>query len=482
MQFTSFNFLIFLCITFVVYNLFPQKYKHIVIAVASSYFYFLLSKWLIALLVAITVVTYVGGSFAKKKNVSTAVVVILVGVLGFFKYAGFLEETVHSIVELTGGVAHENVLNILIPAGISFYIFEAISYVADCRKEKIEPEKNILMVYTYLSFFATVTSGPIERAGRLIPQLKNPSKINYDQFRNAALLIVWGFFLKLMLANRLAIFVDSVYSNPAGYAGGMVFLATIFYTFQIYCDFAGYSCIAIGVAALLGIEVMDNFRSPYLSESIAEFWRRWHISLSTWLKDYLYIPLGGNRKGEKRKIINLLIVFLVSGLWHGAAWTFVVWGLLHGIYQVVGILTTSLRLKIRERLKTENHQLTYKWVRIVFTFLLVNLAWIFFRADTFALAFEVIKDSLVITPWILFDGSLYGAGLTQMDMNVLLISLVVVIITDIMNRRDIKIREYLLRQPIVIRWCICIAAILVIAVCGVWGPGYSAGNFIYVGF
>lgn len=482
MQFTSLSFLFFLCITLIAYNLFPQKYRYVVIAIASAYFYFLVSKWLIVMLLVVTAITYVGGMFARKKHIVAAVVTLLVVILGFFKYAGFLEETVHSIAMLVGGAANENVLHILLPVGISFYVFEAISYVVDCKNEKIEPEKNILVVFTYLSFFITVTSGPIERAGRIIPQLKNPSKVSFNQLRSACLLIVWGFFMKLMIANRLAIFVDNVYSNPTGYVGGIVFLATVFYTFQIYCDFAGYSCIAIGAASLFGIEIMDNFKSPYLSESIAEFWRRWHISLSTWLKDYLYIPLGGNRKGEKRKLINLLIVFLISGLWHGAAWTFVFWGLLHGLYQIVAILTNPIREKIGEKLQTDNHTVTYKWIRIIVTFLLVNFAWVFFRADTFALAFEIIKKSAQITPWILFDGSLYGAGLVQLDMLVLIISLSLVIITDMLSRKEIRVSEYILNQPIVIRWSICIIAIVIIAVCGVWGPGYNAGNFIYMGF
>lgn len=482
MSFTSLNFVVFLCLTLIVYYLFPQKYKYIAIAVASTAFYFIMSKWLIALLFIVAVISYVGGLSAKRKMASNITVVMLVGVLAFFKYAGFLEKTVRDLITFAGGGSSEMIINLALPIGISFYVFEAISYIVECKKDENEPEKNFLMVYTFLSFFATIVSGPIERANHLIPQFKNPSKRSFDEAKNAFLLILWGFFLKLVLANRLSIFVNGIFDSPSSYAGTVVFIGTIFYSIEIYADFAGYSCIAVGVASLFGIDMVSNFESPYLSESISEFWRRWHISLSSWLRDYLYIPLGGNRKGKIRKIINLLIVFLISGIWHGASWTFVFWGFLHGIYQVVAIIIKPLRDKVSQLLKTNDHLITSRVIKVVLTFLLVNFAWIFFRADSFANAFEVIKMTTKITPWVFFDGSLFTVGLSRPDINVLVISIILLLIIDVCNRKNIQVREYILKQSLPVRWLICISVILFIAICGVWGPGYNSGNFIYMGF
>ena len=354
--------------------------------------------------------------------------------------------------------------------------------MADCRKKTVIPEKNPILVYAYLSFFATVSSGPIERAGNLIPQFKNPKKIDYETLKRALLLILWGFLLKLVLANRLDIFVNTVYDDPSAYTGTIVRLATFFYTLQIYSDFAGYSSIALGVGELFGIRICENFSSPYLSKSISEFWRRWHISLSSWLKDYIYIPLGGNRKGRVWKLVNIMIVFLISGIWHGGTLTFVFWGALHGLYQVISNLVAPMKERAAIRASENNHRRLFSVLEVICTFLLVNLAWIFFRADSFAKAFSIIKRCTNISPWAIFDGSMFEAGITRPDMIVVLISIAFMIFADLMNYKKIYVRDIILKQPLLVRWLIYIAAVVFVFICGVWGKGYDASSFIYTGF
>ena len=482
MYFTSFSFIIFIIISCLVYHIFPSKYRYLVIAMASSVFYYSLSRWMIIILLAVTLITYLGGLFCEKKHATKITVVLLCGILLFFKYLNILQIISQEIVEKYGRSIPERLLLLTMPLGLSFFVFESVAYVADCKKRMVIPEKNILFVYTYLSFFATVSSGPIERAGNLIPQLKHPQKINYDSMRKALLLILWGFMLKLVLANRLDIFVNTVYENPELFSGTIVRLATIFYTLEIYSDFAGYSCIALGVGELFGVSICENFNTPYLAKNIPEFWRRWHISLSRWLKDYIYIPLGGSRKGHTKKLINIMIVFLISGIWHGASFTFIFWGLLHGLYQVISDLIAPIKKKVAMKAIENKNGRLFSALEVVCTFFLVNLAWIFFRADSFEKAFAIIKECTHFSPWAIFDGSLFGAGLARPDMIVVMIMIAVLAFTDHMNYKKISIRDRILQLPLIIRWMIYIAAIVFVFICGVWGKGYDAANFIYTGF
>ncbi|MBR6147744.1 MAG: MBOAT family protein [Lachnospiraceae bacterium] len=482
MYFTSFSFIVFVIVSCLIYHIFPVKFRYLVIAFASTVFYYSLSKWMIMLLLAVTLITYLGGLFSEKKHITKITWVMLCGILLFFKYINVFKIISQEIVEKYSGSIPEGFLLLAMPLGLSFYIFEAVSYVADCKKRAIIPEKNILFVYTYLSFFVTVSSGPIERAGNLIPQLKQPKRINYDSFRRALLLILWGFLLKLVLANRLDVFVNTVYDNPEIFSGTIVRLATIFYTLEIYSDFAGYSCIAIGVGELFGINICENFSSPYLSPSIPEFWRRWHISLSSWLRDYIYIPLGGSRKGHVRKLINILIVFLISGIWHGASLTFVFWGLLHGVYQVISDLIAPIKKRTSMKAIENKNERLFSVMEVICTFFLVNFAWIFFRADSFSKAFTIIKECTHVSPWVIFDGSIFEVGLTRPDMIVVIITIAIMIFTDCMNYKKISIRDRILSLPLVLRWVLCIAAVVFVFICGVWGRGYDAANFIYTGF
>ncbi|WP_029232793.1 MBOAT family O-acyltransferase [Butyrivibrio sp. VCB2006] len=490
MQVTSFAFLIFIFAVAALNYCLPRKFRYILLLIASLGFYASLDiKGLIVLVISI-LTTYGAGLLMDKGTANGSesgngksgnnlifvlCIIVNVGMLAVFKYLGFFAGTVFGIMGKEAPA-----ISILAPIGISFYILKALSYLIDVKRGTIKAERNIAKYALYVSFFTQIISGPIDRADNLIPQFNYPVTVDMEMLKDGFLQILWGYFMKLVLADRMAIFVGNVYDNPV--TGTITFIGTLLYTLEIYCDFAGYSHIVIGSARLLGIDVMNNFDAPYLSKSIAEFWRRWHISLSSWLKDYIYIPLGGNRKGVARKYLNIIIVFAVSGLWHGANWTFVVWGLLHGLYQIVGFLLKPVRDFLVKTFKVDRESFAHGLVKTVITFLLVNLAWVFFRADTLAAAFDVIGKSLSFTPWVLTNGELFKHGLDQANMLLLAIGVVIVFVVDLMSVRGIVVREKILRQPWWLRWIIMIVAILVIAVCGIWGPGYDASSFIYQQF
>jgi len=357
-----------------------------------------------------------------------------------------------------------------------------VGYLIDVYRGDIKPEKNFAKLALFVSFFPQIVAGPIERAGNMLTQFDNPKPIDFDRFRDGFLEILWGYFLKLVVAERLAIYVNTVFDVPEGIRGTASFVAIIFYTFEIYADFSGYSHIAIGVARIIGIDVMKNFECPYLSMSVAEFWRRWHISLSSWFRDYLYIPLGGNRKGKIRKYINILIVFTVSGLWHGADFTFLAWGLIHGMYQVIGSILTPMRDAVTKFFNVGRSSFSHRVIKTAGTFILVSYAWVFFRADDIFQAARIIKNSLAFTPWEFVDSSLYQYGLTRGSFLLGIFGIILMIIVDLVNSRGIVIREKILCQGMWLRWIIMITGIVIIVVCGIWGPGYDVSDFIYKQF
>jgi D-alanyl-lipoteichoic acid acyltransferase DltB (MBOAT superfamily) len=285
------------------------------------------------------------------------------------------------------------------------------------------------------------------------------------------------------LADRIAIFVDSVYGNYSVYPGMYLIVATVLFAIQVYCDFAGYSTIAMGAAKILGVQLMENFDAPYLATSVSNFWRRWHISLTSWFKDYLYIPLGGSRKGKLRKYINKMIVFLVSGLWHGANFSYVIWGGINGLYQVIGEVIKPVRDKLIDVLHLNRESLGHKIVCIIGTFLMVDFAWIFFRANSFTEAFNIIRLMFEVrNPWVLFGGALYTCGLDEKNFGLMLISIVVLMFADFCKVKGIKIREVIIRQDYWFRWIFIAVSIAVILTFGIWGPNYDEANFIYFQF
>ena len=462
MQFVSFTFLAFLPLVVLINYIFPRKYKYIWLLITSIVFYASIDLKALLVLLATIVFTYFFGLFIEKKRlkpVLIAAVLMEVAALLVFRAGSFL------------GVL-----------GISFYMLKAIGYLIDVYREDVKAEKNFLNLALFISFFPQVVSGPIERAGNMLPQFNYPMTVDFDMLRDGLLEMLWGYILKLVLADRLAIFVNRVYADPAAAPGSIVLLATVFYTFEIYCDFAGYSHIAIGASRILGIDVMKNFDSPYLSTSIAEFWRRWHISLSSWLRDYVYIPLGGNRKGKARKYLNILLVFAVSGIWHGTALTFLVWGILHDLYQIAGYLLMPVRDRLVEMFKINRSSFSHRIVTIAGTFILVNLAWVFFRADSLSTAVLVLTKCLEFTPWVLGDGTIYAYGINHNNLLLTVVGILVLTVVDVIGYKDVELRGKILSQGLWLRWIIMIAGVLLVLVCGVWGPGYDASSFIYQQF
>ncbi|MCM1135976.1 MAG: MBOAT family protein [Clostridium sp.] len=480
MQIVSIEFLIFFAGILIIYHMMPGAFRCTLLLLASYFFYGSQDPWYLIFLAAATIVSYGGallmehfrGNPFYKKILMCFSIGLNLLMLGYFKYAGFL----------TGG----RIKSLLLPVGISFYLFMSCSYLADVYLGKISAEKNLLQYALFVSFFPTILSGPIERASHMLPQFSKEcfSQVKFDteRIRDGFVRMLWGFFLKLVLADRISILVNTVYLSPEKYGGAIIGAASILYTFQIYCDFAGYSHIAIGMAKALGIGVMENFRQPYLAVSIPDFWRRWHISLSTWFRDYVYIPLGGNRKGTFRKYINLMVVFLLSGLWHGAGWTFVLWGGIHGAYQIAGALLSPVMKKISTFLKMKEQSGSLKIIKIMFTFCLVSFAWIFFQAESLASALQIIRRFLNPRIWELFDGTFHTLGLDAANIAVMFIGLFLLAAVDLLNERGIFLSRLIAKERLWIRWPVYITAVLFILICGVWGSAYDTASFIYYQF
>lgn len=431
-----------------------------------------------------------GGQNTKRRN---QIIVLVFGlcinllILAVFKYGNFTIESIDFLLQALNLGRIDGRLNLLLPVGISFYTFQALGYVIDVYKGKIKAERNILRYALFVSFFPQLVAGPIERSKNLLNQMQNIENINVwngKRVTSGAIQMVWGYFMKMVVADRVAILVDTVYNNWHMYGSTELVLASMGFALQIYCDFASYSLIAIGTANVMGFSLMENFNTPYFAKSIRDFWSRWHISLSTWFKDYLYIPLGGNRKGKVRKAINLFTVFLVSGLWHGANWTFVIWGGLHGIYQILGDLLKPYREKIIEKLKIKTECFSWKFLQLVMTFSLVTFAWIFFRADSISDAFGIIERIFTRpTPWLLFNGGIYNLGLDRVEMNILLISVFILFLVSLIKyRKKQTIDAFLMEQNIWFEWLVIILLIVILFVYGKYGPTFDAQQFIYFQF
>jgi len=403
-------------------------------------------------------------------------------ILFFFKYFDFALANINAMLSQFNFELIQPAFDVVLPVGISFYTFQALSYTVDIYRKEIYAEKNILKYALFVSFFPQLVAGPIERSKNLLIQFNKEHHFDYDRVKNGLLLMLWGFFMKLVIADRVAMVVDQVYNNYTQYAGFEIAIATVFFAIQIYCDFGSYSNIAIGAAQVMGFTLMENFRQPYFSKSVAEFWRRWHISLSSWFRDYLYIPLGGNRKGKMRKYINLMIVFLTSGLWHGASWHFVVWGGLNGIYQVIGDVTKPYRNKLIDLLKINTECFSYRLFQMGITFVLINITWVFFRADNISIAISMLQQMVtVFNPWVLFDGTLFKLGIDSKDFMVALISIAILWIVDYAHTKG-SVREWISKQNLVFRWGLYYVVIFSILIFGIYGPGYDAAAFIYFQF
>ncbi|MBP5282384.1 MAG: MBOAT family protein, partial [Lachnospiraceae bacterium] len=386
MYFNSIDFLIFFPIVVFGYFLIPKKVKYLWLLVASYYFYMCWNAKYAILIAFSTVVTYASGLLleketqkSKKKLVVALCFIVNLGILGFFKYFGFFLENINGILSLIHVEVLKNPFNLLLPVGISFYTFQALGYMVDVYRGEIKAERNLFKYALFVSFFPQLVAGPIERSKNLMSQIdamETKRLWNYDKIVSGLGLMVWGLFQKMVIADRCAVFVDAVHEYL--YAAGTVetVAAAILFSIEIYCDFAGYSAIAIGAARVMGFTLMENFDTPYFATSIQDFWRRWHISLSTWFRDYVYIPLGGSRCSKAKKYRNLMITFLCSGLWHGASWNYVIWGGIHGFYQIMGEVLLPIRKKVTELLHVKTDVFSFKLGKILITNGLTTFAWI----------------------------------------------------------------------------------------------------------
>ena len=500
MQFNSLHFLIFFPIVLAVYFVIPKKLRHLWLLAASYYFYMSWNAQYAVLIAFSTVVSYLTGILVEqfaleegrfyqhlRKFTLFIGIAANLGILFMFKYLDFAVENINVLLGSLGIEAIEQEYSLLLPVGISFYTFQALGYVIDVYRKKIDAEYNLFKYALFVSFFPQLVAGPIERSGNLIKQLNNADKINlwnYERIAKGFMLMMWGFFMKVVVADRAATVVNYVFENHYMMNTTALITGAVLFAVQIYCDFASYSTIAIGAAQIMGFKLMDNFDTPYFAMSIKEFWRRWHISLSTWFRDYLYIPLGGNRKGKLRKHINTMIVFLVSGLWHGADWTYIIWGGLHGTYQIVGEVSAPMKKAAEKKLNINTDAISYKAIKVIITFALTCFAWIFFRADSISIAFSYIDRLFTcFDPWSLTTGIFYNIGLARQEMNILLVAVAALIFVDVMKRKNnIRFENIADKQNLWVRELILFVLIFVVIVFGAYGDSFDAQQFIYFQF
>ena len=470
MVFNSFNFWLLFPIIFIIYWAIPKKYnkaRNIFLLIVSYLLYMNWKPAFAIVLFGVTLVTYYGGLlFDNKNNAKKKQFVFLFTLLGalpllVFKYYNFLKESIASLLEFIGLKFMLPGLNWAIPVGISFFTFQALGYMLNVYHGRTKVEKNFIDYMLFVSFFPQVTSGPISKADELLPQIKTPHVFLYQQGKEGLRLLLWGMFFKMVVADRLGMYVDTVYGNFEHISGLNLLLGSIFYTFQIYGDFAGYSYMAIGIAKLLGFDLINNFNRPYFATTITEFWRRWHISLTRWLTQQVYIPLGGSRCSKIRCYLNILITFLVSGIWHGANITFIIWGAIHGFIQII-----EKALGIQKGENTPKYLVPF---RILLTFVIVNIAWIFFRMPTFTAACDVIEK--IATSPGRFDANM----MLMSDMVMLVLGL------SIMIMKDLK-EEYIKRVTIIdnkyVKWFMYILIFALLLNFGI----LDGGSFIYVSF
>jgi len=475
--FNSYQFLVFFPIVCALFFTF-RKQARWTLLLASYYFYMCWKPEYLILILVSTLVDYLvalgmpKASKGRRRALLLLSLLTNLGILFFFKYFNFINDSVRQAFDVFGLAYSVPGLDVLLPVGISFYTFQTLSYTIDVYRGARPPEHNLLTFALYVAFFPQLVAGPIERSTHLLPQLREHHGFDYDRVVSGLRLMGWGFVKKVVIADNLAIIVDQVYSQPEAYTGMHLLVATYFFAFQIYCDFSGYSDIAIGCARVLGYDLMENFRRPYLSRSIREFWSRWHISLSTWFRDYLYIPLGGNRVAVPRWYANLMIVFVVSGIWHGANWTFAVWGFLHGTYLVTALMLKGVKERTVAICFPGKLRALHPTFQKLVTFHLVLLAWIFFRANDVSDAFYILTHIPVDLVQTL---SLAGLSRYQLLLGVLLIGMLQVVH---LGQEHYAIGERLMRLPLPLRWALYLAVLIMIELLGVYG----GSQFIYFQF
>lgn len=467
MIFNSLEYLLFLPLIFIIYWIVlrkSEKSQNIFLLIMSYFFYGMWNWHFLFLLIFSTLLDYFTGikieksiTTSKKKFWLVLSVCINLGFLGLFKYYNFFIESVEVLLTNAGIKYNATIINIILPVGISFYTFHGLSYVFDIYNKKIVARRNWVNYALFVSFFPLLVAGPIERATHLLPQIESNRQFNYIKIVDGLKQILWGLFKKIVIADNCAVFANIIFNDPSNYSGSTLLIGAIFFSFQIYGDFSGYSDIALGSARLLGFELLKNFSFPYFSRNLSEFWKKWHISLSSWFRDYLYIPLGGNKSGSVKKIINVLVVFIVSGFWHGANWTFLIWGFINGIFVILDNFVFKTQFKdsivATGRILPNPKEL----LQVISTFLIVSLIWIVFRAENLS--------SIIIYYEHLFSISIFS--IPEIRPTRLIILIIIFVLIEWLGREfDFAISDIFVKKSKILRWTFYILLISCILVFG----------------
>ncbi len=496
MIFTSLKFAVFFIAVLLIYFIFPAKWRYLWLLAASYIFYAAFSVKYLFILFFSTIITYGTGIFLdkgkslsifpKKVLLSLGIILDLLPLL-YSKYINFTIGNINSIKRMIGLKTMIPTRSIILPIGISFFTFVSLSYIIDIYRNKIKPEKNLAKYALFISFFPCISSGPIERANSLLVQINELDRkkvFNSHNILSGGSKFLCGLFIKLVLTDRISIFCDEVFSNYSLYGSTFLIIGSILFGIQVYGDFYSYSTMALGCAQILGIDVTDNFNAPYLTYSISDYWRNWHISLMNWFRDYIYIPLGGNRCSKQRKYLNIMITFLVSGFWHGAGWHFIVWGGIHGFYQIIEAELKPVLQKICRKTNAKVNSFSYKLMKIVVNNILIDLAFIFFKVTKLRYAFVYIKRLFSCPdPWNVLNGSIYELGIDRAGWKIVWLSLAFLLLLDLLKKcRKMYLYEWLETQCVWFRWLFYIGIILSIFVFGIYGPEFNPSSFIYFTF
>ena len=494
MLFNSIHYLFFFPVVVLLYFTIPKKCKMYWLLGASYYFYMSWNPKYGLLLFSSTFITWLCGlaierikksDSIKRQGLAKNLVISLslaanFGALFYFKYINFFTNNINSLFAKLGISVQYPTFDILLPVGISFFVFQATGYTIDVYRDEMRAEKNFFRYALFVAFFPQLVAGPIERSKHLLTQFyKDDVRFDVSRAKYGMLTMAYGLFLKMVVADNIAKIIDPVFKTPDNYSGMICLFSAILFALQIYCDFDGYTQIAIGSANVLGIELNENFATPYLGTSVRDFWKRWHISLTSWFRDYLYIPLGGNRKGTIRKYINTMIVFACSGLWHGAAWHYVAWGTLNGLYCVMEDIASKWKLSfLKKDLFIQNI------IQRIITFILIDITWIFFRASSFRGAVHIltkIMDDLNVA-WLINFGYISLFGKDTYTMVVILTAILMVLMVDIAKYYGVDIKNLIFGQQLLSRWIIYAGILMMILYWGSYGAGHKQTQFIYFQF
>ena len=489
MQFLCGPFLVFLPLAFGVYYLTPKKHRYLPLLIANYIFYGWNNIAAVPVLVLSTLITYLGGRILEKRSSRRLFALFFtlnILILAVFKYTNFAIGNVNRLAGLLlPGASPEGLISpveLLSPIGLSFYIFQSTTYLSDVYRKGMESERNFLRYAAFVSFFPSILSGPIQRSRELLPQLRQPEDFSFDHAYQGFLLLIWGFFQKIVISGQLAAISNQILDSYHSYKNIYFALAACCYSLYIYCDFSSYSDMACGVAQLLGFRVRPNFRNPYLAESLADFWNRWHMSLNNWFIENIYIPLGGSRKGKLRKYCNIMVVFLISGIWHGASWHFIFWGVLNGFLRVMGEILAPAREKLYALLKLEKNSFSMRFLRRACVFCMITLTWVFFRMPAMSAGVHVIREILAIRPIHLFDSGLLDLFTTGNDILWFIFTVTLFIVVQYLRKEEGRLYRVFMHQPLLLR-CIAVAAAICICLFGlVSGAATFDTQFIYFQF